>query len=80
MVRSKSALVKRAGAIRTVRETEGIGGLPVQFGGVVFTPGLRLVADEDGVVVLPPGLTESDISVDETVASTAAYTAGPGNA
>jgi regulator of ribonuclease activity A len=29
--------------------------VPVTFGGVVFAPGARLYADEDGVVVLPPG-------------------------
>jgi regulator of ribonuclease activity A len=28
--------------------------VPVAFGGVVFTPGARLYADDDGVVVLPP--------------------------
>jgi regulator of ribonuclease activity A len=27
--------------------------VPVSFGGAVFTPGARLVSDEDGVVVLP---------------------------
>jgi regulator of ribonuclease activity A len=27
--------------------------VPVSFGGVVFTPGAKLVSDEDGVVVLP---------------------------
>lgn len=29
--------------------------LPVGFGGVTFTPGDHLHADEDGVVLLPPG-------------------------
>jgi regulator of ribonuclease activity A len=28
-------------------------GVPVTFGGITFAPGARLVADEDGVVVLP---------------------------
>ena len=49
---------------------------PVQFGGVEFAPGRRLVADEDGVIVLPPGLSEADISVEDTIAATAAYAAG----
>lgn len=50
--------------------------VPVRFGGVVFTPGTRLVADEDGVVVLPPGLTEADLAIADAVAATAAYAAG----
>ena len=28
-------------------------GVPVSFGAITFTPGARLVADEDGVIVLP---------------------------
>lgn len=28
-------------------------GVPVSFGGITFTPGARLVADADGVVVVP---------------------------
>lgn len=48
---------------------------PVEFGGLVFIPGRRLVADEDGVIVLPEGVTEADISVADTVAATAAYAA-----
>jgi regulator of ribonuclease activity A len=28
-------------------------GVPVSFGGITFTPGARLAADEDGVIVLP---------------------------
>jgi regulator of ribonuclease activity A len=31
----------------------GVAGEPVEFGGVVFAPGARLFADEDGVVVVP---------------------------
>lgn len=50
--------------------------VPVEFGGVVFTPGRRLVADEDGVIVLPEGITEADIPVADTVAATAAYAVG----
>lgn len=51
--------------------------VPVRFGGVTFTPGLRLVADEDGVVVLPPGLHEDDIDIADALAATASYTADP---
>jgi regulator of ribonuclease activity A len=51
--------------------------VPVSFGGIRFNPGQRLVADEDGVIVLPPGLTENDIRVDDALAATAAYAAGP---
>ena len=52
--------------------------VPVTFGGITFTPGRRLVADEDGVVVLPAGRTEADIQVDAVVAATAAYAATTG--
>ena len=51
--------------------------VPVSFGGITFMPGRRLVADEDGVIVLPHGLTERDIRVDEALAATTAYAAGP---
>jgi regulator of ribonuclease activity A len=51
--------------------------VPVTFGGVNFIPGRRLVADEDGVIVLPEGLKESDIAVADAMAATAAYAAGP---
>ena len=47
--------------------------VPLHFGGVTFTPGHRLVADEDGVIVLPAGVTEADIAVDDALAATAAY-------
>ncbi|WP_353246185.1 ribonuclease E activity regulator RraA [Limnohabitans sp.] len=50
--------------------------VPVHFGGVTFTPGDHLVADADGVVVLPTGLKAADIEVAEVVAATAAYAAG----
>lgn len=68
-------------ALATVPRRADIGGpgevgAPVRFGGVVFTPGARLVADDDGVVVLPPGLTEADLAIAEAVAATAAYAAG----
>ena len=52
--------------------------VPVSFGGVTFTPGRRLVADEDGVIVLPHGLTENDIQTDDVIAATAAYAASAG--
>lgn len=70
-------------ALGTVPRRANIGGrgdidVPVQFGGVTFTPGARLVADEDGVIVLPLGLTESSIRVADAIAATAAYAAGSG--
>ena len=70
-------------ALGTVPRRANIGGrgdidVPVQFGGVTFTPGARLVADEDGVIVLPPGLTESSIQVADAIAATATYAAEPG--
>ncbi|VWX62978.1 putative 4-hydroxy-4-methyl-2-oxoglutarate aldolase [Burkholderiales bacterium 8X] len=49
----------------------------LRFGNIAFAPGSRLVADEDGVIVLPPGLNESDIAIADTVAATAAYVAAP---
>ena len=50
--------------------------VPLQFGGITFTPGAWLVADDDGVIVLPPGLTDKDIKVDDVVAATTAYASG----
>jgi regulator of ribonuclease activity A len=50
--------------------------VPVTFGGVTFTPGCRLVADADGVVVLPPHLKETDIAVEDSLAQTTAYAKG----
>lgn len=72
--------VKALGTVPRRGERTGAGevDVPVQFGGITFTPGRRLVADEDGVVVLPHGLTESDIATDGVVAATAAYAAGAG--
>ena len=71
--------VKALGTVpkRGVRTGAGEVDVPVSFGGITFTPGLRLVADEDGVIVLPQGLTERDIRVDDVLAVTAAYAAGP---
>jgi regulator of ribonuclease activity A len=72
--------VKALGTVPRRGERTGAGerDVPVQFGGITFTPGCRLVADEDGVIVLPAGLTEADIAVDDVVAATAAYAAAAG--
>lgn len=69
--------VKALGTVAKRGERTGSGevDIPVTFGGVTFTPGRRLVADADGVIVLPEGLTEADIAVDDVVAATAAYAA-----
>ena len=69
--------VKALGTVPRRGERTGAGerDVPVQFGGITFTPGRRLVADEDGVIVLPAGLTENDIAVADAVAATAAYAA-----
>lgn len=40
---------------RSRKEGLGVRGETLAFGGAVFTPGRTLVADEDGVVVLPEG-------------------------
>jgi len=47
--------VKALGSIpmRGVKRGEGEVDMPVAFGGVVFVPGDRLFADEDGVAILP---------------------------
>lgn len=49
--------------------------VPVTFGGVTFVPGRRVVADDDGVIVLPEGVHERDVRTDDAVAATAAYVA-----
>lgn len=46
--------------------------------GITFTPGHRLVADEDGVIVLPAGLHEATLQVADALAATSAYAAGGG--
>jgi regulator of ribonuclease activity A len=71
--------VKALGTVpkRGSRTGAGERDVPVHFGGVTFTPGDHLVADADGVIVLPTGLTAADIAVDDVVAATAAYAAGP---
>ncbi len=58
------------------RSGEGETDVAVQFGGVVFVPGRRVVVDEDGVLLLPDGLHERDIPVADALAATAAYAAG----
>lgn len=72
--------VKALGTVPRRGERTGVGevDVPVRFGGVTFTPGHRLVADEDGVIVLPAGVTEADIAVDDALAATAAYAAAAG--
>ncbi|MGB3068051.1 MAG: ribonuclease E activity regulator RraA [Ottowia sp.] len=50
--------------------------LEVRFGDIAFPPGAWLVADEDGVVVLPPGLTGADIDISQALKATALYAAG----
>ena len=72
--------VKALGTVprRGTRTGSGERDVTLEFGGVRFVPGRRLVADEDGVILLPEGLRETDIAVDEVVAATAAYAAGPG--
>jgi regulator of ribonuclease activity A len=71
--------VKALGTVPKRGERTGRGevDVPVSFGGATFVPGLRLVADEDGVILLPEGLTEGDIRTDDVVAATAAYAAVP---
>lgn len=42
--------------LKTVKRNEGQADTEVSFGGVTFTPGHHLYADEDGVVVSPDAL------------------------
>ena len=69
--------VKALGTVPQRADTTGGGerDVPVTFGGVTFIPGRRLVADEDGVIVLPAGVTETDIDVAGAVAATSTYVA-----
>lgn len=71
--------VKALGTVpkRGTRTGAGERGVPLEFGGVRLEPGQRLVADEDGVVLLPMGLTEADIRIEDALAATAAYAAAP---
>jgi len=43
--------------------------VPVAFGGTTFVPGRYVVADHDGVVVLPEGLAPSDIDTSGVAAT-----------
>ncbi len=72
--------VKALGTVPKRGQRTGAGevDVPVSFGGITFTPGCRVVADEDGVIVLPPGLTEGAIRTDDVIAATAAYAAAGG--
>ena len=72
--------VKALGTVPKRGQRTGAGevDVPVSFGGVTFTPGCRVVADEDGVIVLPHGLTENDIQTEDVIAATAAYAASAG--
>jgi regulator of ribonuclease activity A len=47
--------IKALGSNPRRSSKDGVGqqNVPVSFGGAVFSPGARLVSDEDGVVVLP---------------------------
>ena len=38
--------------MRSVKRGEGVLDAPVAFGGVIFTPGDTLFADQDGIAVL----------------------------
>ena len=72
--------VKALGTVPRRGDRTGAGevDVPVEFGGIVFTPGQRLIADEDGVIVLPVGMHENDIATADALVATAAYAAGPG--
>jgi regulator of ribonuclease activity A len=72
--------VKALGTVPKRGQRTGAGetDVPVSFGGVTFVPGRRVVADDDGVIVLPEGITEAEIRVDDVVAATAAYAATAG--
>jgi regulator of ribonuclease activity A len=54
--------VKALGTVakRGERNGGGAADVPVTFGGVTFVPGRHVLADEDGVVVLPEGVTAAD--------------------
>jgi regulator of ribonuclease activity A len=70
--------VKALGTVPKRGDRSGAGErhVTLHFGDVTFTPGQHLVADPDGVIVLPQGLTAASIAVDTVVAATAAYAAG----
>jgi regulator of ribonuclease activity A len=66
--------VKALGTVAKRGERRGGGAVdvPVTFGGVTFNPGCYVVADEDGLVVLPEGITPADIDL-TSATGTAAY-------
>jgi regulator of ribonuclease activity A len=72
--------VKALGTVSKRGERTGAGevDVPVSFGGITFTPGRRLVADDDGVIVLPEGVTEASIRTEDVIAATAAYASATG--
>jgi regulator of ribonuclease activity A len=74
--------VKALGTVPKRGERTGAGELdvPVHFGGMTFLPGQHVVADADGVIMLPLGLTAADIPVADVVAATALYAKGLGAA
>jgi regulator of ribonuclease activity A len=57
--------VKALGTVpkRGERKGGGESDVPVTFGGVTFTPGRHVVADDDGVIVLPEGIAPSDVDL-----------------
>lgn len=67
--------VKALGTLPNRANLDGPGqsDVSVTFGGLTFTPGHRLVADDDGVVVLPMGITENDLDIASTTLATARY-------
>lgn len=69
--------IKALGTVpkRGTRTGAGERGVPLELGGARLEPGQRLVADEDGVILLPRGLTEADIRIEDALAATAAYAA-----
>jgi regulator of ribonuclease activity A len=60
--------IKALGTVSRRGERNGAGecDVAVSFGGVTFVPGAYVVADEDGVVVLPLGVTPSDVDLSAT--------------
>jgi len=67
--------VKALGTVSRRGKKSGAGDvdIPVNFGGTTFYPGRYLVADEDGVVTLPEGLTNDDIAIENALDSTTSY-------
>jgi regulator of ribonuclease activity A len=71
--------VKALGTMPKRGERTGAGELdvPVSFGDLTFLPGHHVVADADGVIMLPWGMKAADIPVAEVVAATALYAQVP---